>query len=240
MWAASAVVVLAGSCILARPSGPDITDEHRESRAASGFKAEHRGPPLEGELLNMRYYGGAEGNVLVYHPTLGVTSVLKQQLPSGNDKDNVGEEDAQESGDGDGVTINLPPPGASVAEVRPVGLSIAGVGGVAASKPTGTAVVGPGGLAIARPIATAIAGVPPDLVLGSGSQGSDQQSMRVAKENYVAVGPHVQYGAKYGVVPITRNIPRNSPTYFRFQPQAVLNSVQYSPQSVLLYPVAYY
>ncbi|XP_033611328.1 uncharacterized protein LOC111874400 isoform X2 [Cryptotermes secundus] len=38
MWAASAVVVLAGSCILARPSGPDITDEHRESRAASGFK----------------------------------------------------------------------------------------------------------------------------------------------------------------------------------------------------------
>ncbi|XP_023725647.1 uncharacterized protein LOC111874400 isoform X3 [Cryptotermes secundus] len=40
MWAASAVVVLAGSCILARPSGPDITDEHRESRAASGFKYE--------------------------------------------------------------------------------------------------------------------------------------------------------------------------------------------------------
>lgn len=131
-------------------------------------------------------------------------------------------------------------PGASVAEVRPVGLSIAGVGGVAASKPTGTAVVGPGGLAIARPIATAIAGVPPDVVLGSGSQGSDQQSMRVAKENYVAVGPHMQYGAKYGVVPITRNLPRNSPTYFRFQPQAALNTVQYSPQPVLLYPVAYY
>jgi hypothetical protein len=60
----------------------------------------------------MRYYGGAQGNVLVYHPTLGVTSVLKQQLPGGEDKDNVGEESGNGgNGDGDGVTINLPPPG---------------------------------------------------------------------------------------------------------------------------------
>jgi hypothetical protein len=64
--------------------------------------------------------------------------------------------------------------------------------------------------------------------------------MRVAKENYVAVGPHMQHGAKYGVVPIARTLPRNSPFYVRFQPQAVLNSVQYSPQPLLLYPVAYY
>lgn len=198
----------------------------------------------------MRYYGGAEGNVLVYHPTLGLTSVLKQRPPGGDDKDNAGEEDGQEggdsgNGDGDGVTINLPPPGASVAEARPVGLSIAGVGGVAASKPTGTAVVGPGGLAIARPIATAIAGVSPEAVLGPGPQESGQQTtesagMRAAEETYVAVGPHMQYGAKYGVVPIGRNVPRNSPSYVRFQPQAVLNSMQYSPQPVLLYPVAYY
>jgi hypothetical protein len=64
----------------------------------------------------MRYYGGAEGNVLVYHPTLGLTSVLKQRLTSQDDKENVGEENAPEAddsgnGDGDGVTINLPPPG---------------------------------------------------------------------------------------------------------------------------------
>jgi hypothetical protein len=64
--------------------------------------------------------------------------------------------------------------------------------------------------------------------------------MRVAKENYIAVGPHMQYGAKYGVIPIERNLPRNSQPYVRFQPQAVLNSVQYSLQPVLLYPVAYY
>ncbi|XP_021934969.1 uncharacterized protein LOC110837314 [Zootermopsis nevadensis] len=140
----------------------------------------------------MRYYGGAEGNVLVYHPTLGIRPVLKQRPYS-----NPGEEDEQGGGSGtvedDGITIQLPPPDASVAEVRPVGLSIAGIGGVAASKPTGTAVVGPGGLAISRPIAIAIAGVPPDTVLGPGPQVSGQQTagaahMRVAEETYVAVG----------------------------------------------------
>jgi hypothetical protein len=75
-------------------------------------RAEHRGALLEGELLNMRYYGGAEGNVLVYHPALGLTSVLRQR----DDKHNVGEEYSQQrdengNGDGEGVTINLPPPG---------------------------------------------------------------------------------------------------------------------------------
>ncbi|KAG5678114.1 hypothetical protein PVAND_007814 [Polypedilum vanderplanki] len=49
----------------------------------------------------------------------------------------------------------------SVAEAKPVGLAIAGIGGVASSKPVGTAVVGPGGLAVARPVATAIAGLKP-------------------------------------------------------------------------------
>ncbi|KAL7047341.1 hypothetical protein ACKWTF_002871 [Chironomus riparius] len=49
----------------------------------------------------------------------------------------------------------------SVAEAKPVGVAISGVGGVASSKPVGTAVVGPGGLAIARPQATAIAGIKP-------------------------------------------------------------------------------
>lgn len=130
-------------------------------------------------------------------------------------------------------------PGASVAEVRPVGLSIAGVGGVAASKPTGTAVVGPGGLAISRPVATAIAGVPPEAVLGPGPQGPGEQpadpaGMRVAAETYVAVGPQTRHVTKYSVVPAARNLPRNSPSYVRIQP------VQYSHQPVLLYPIAYY
>lgn len=135
--------------------------------------------------------------------------------------------------------------GASVAEVRPVGLSIAGTGGVAVSKPTGTAVVGPGGLAIARPVATAIAGVRPDIVLGPGPQEpgqttTDSPDMRVAEEAYVAVGPHNQPGAMYGVVPIGKNFPRSSPTYVRLQPQVLLNSMQYSHQPVVLHPIAYY
>ncbi|KAH1013841.1 hypothetical protein HUJ04_002778 [Dendroctonus ponderosae] len=74
------------------------------------------------------------------------------------------EEEEDEQGD-DSVAINLPPDDASVAEAKPVGLAVAGVGGVAASKPIATAVVGPGGLAIARPVATAIAGVSPDQAL---------------------------------------------------------------------------
>lgn len=81
------------------------------------------------------------------------------------EEENVGEESGGNEPaepDNESVAINLPPPDASVAEAKPVGLAIAGIGGVAASKPIATAVVGPGGLAIARPVATAIAGVAPE------------------------------------------------------------------------------
>jgi hypothetical protein len=57
----------------------------------------------------MRYYGGAEGNVLVYHPALGLTSVLKQKEPVGEQNEQEAEDSG--NGDGEGVTINLPPPG---------------------------------------------------------------------------------------------------------------------------------
>lgn len=53
--------------------------------------------------------------------------------------------------DPDSVAVNTPPPDASIAEAKPVALSIAGVGGVASAKPVATAVVGPGGLAVSRP-----------------------------------------------------------------------------------------
>lgn len=127
--------------------------------------------------------------------------------------------------------------------MRPVGLAIAGIGGVAASKPTGTAVVGPGGLAIARPIATAIAGVPPDAVLGPGPEGPGQQEGNPSDEGTdkhiyhpahvpVAVGPS-RGGTKYGVIPMARSYPVN---YVRVQP----NSIQYTQQPLLLYPIAFY
>ncbi|KAK5645833.1 hypothetical protein RI129_004297 [Pyrocoelia pectoralis] len=76
------------------------------------------------------------------------------------EKEEEGEEENNEN-----VVINLPPEDASVAEAKPVGLAVAGVGGVAASKPVATAVVGPGGLAVAHPVGTAIAGVSPDQAL---------------------------------------------------------------------------
>ncbi|XP_071052610.1 putative uncharacterized protein DDB_G0275317 isoform X2 [Onthophagus taurus] len=75
------------------------------------------------------------------------------------------EEEEEEEEEGDAVVVNLPPDDASVAEAKPVGLAVAGAGGVAASKPVATAVVGPAGLAIARPVGTAIAGVDPEQAL---------------------------------------------------------------------------
>lgn len=72
--------------------------------------------------------------------------------------------------DNTGVCVGLPPDNASVAEAKPVGLAVAGPGGVASSKPVGTAVVGPYGLAVAKPVATAIAGVPgAEQLVGLGS-----------------------------------------------------------------------
>jgi len=77
--------------------------------------------------------------------------------------------------DTDTVTVNTPPTDASIAEAKPVALSIAGVGGVASAKPVATAVVGPGGLAVSRPVATAIAGVDPDDIGGLNIAGFKHQ-----------------------------------------------------------------
>jgi hypothetical protein len=60
---------------------------------------------------------------------------------------------------GDSIGINSPDEEASIAEAKPVGLAIAGIGGVASSRPVATAIVGDGGLAVANPVATAIAGL---------------------------------------------------------------------------------
>ncbi|XP_055707312.1 uncharacterized protein LOC129804220 isoform X2 [Phlebotomus papatasi] len=90
------------------------------------------------------------------------------------DFDNVGEEDhgmnpqppeepqnvpGQEQ---EGIAINAPPKEAPIAEAKPIGLAIAGPGGLASSKPVATAVVSKDGLAVARPVATAISGITPE------------------------------------------------------------------------------
>lgn len=48
---------------------------------------------------------------------------IKQSGGDKEEEENVGEET---DGEGDGVSINLPPPDASVAEAKPVGLAVAG------------------------------------------------------------------------------------------------------------------
>ncbi|CAH0386587.1 unnamed protein product [Bemisia tabaci] len=130
--------------------------------------AEHReADPRAVEALP--YYGGAKGKYLIIHPS-GRTSIVDRNsellgLRDDDEEGGVGEAGTDEvntsetAGPSDGVEINPPPDNASVAEAKPVGLAIAGAGGVASSKPVATAVVGPGGLAIANPRATAIAGL---------------------------------------------------------------------------------
>lgn len=109
--------------------------------------------------------------------------------------------------------MNSPGKDASVSEAKPVGLAIAGVGGVASSKPSATAVVGPGkfhlfsnsfmlmktlnkrpfllasslhpgGLAIARPSAIAIAGVSPEDV---SNLGIPIPQKKIIKKNYTGL-----------------------------------------------------
>lgn len=105
--------------------------------------------------------------------------------------------------DSDTVQVNSPNKDASVAEAKPVGLAIAGVGGVASSKPSATAVVGPGGLAIARPSAVAIAGVSPDDV---SNLGIPIPQKKIIKKNYSSLASRASGSAqsltemgKYGV-----------------------------------------
>lgn len=118
----------------------------------------------------MPFYGGGKGKYLIIHPS-GKTTVEDHKPSQYSDGPREDEEDVGQEGDGDSgtsseeppnesVSVNLPPDNASVAEAKPVGLAIAGTGGVASSKPVATAVVGPGGLALAKPVATAIAGIP--------------------------------------------------------------------------------
>lgn len=146
------------------------------------IRAEHRILENDAPVKSLSFYGGAKGKYLLIHPS-GRTSITHRNpsfygLKGDEDEDedvgmeNEGEPDESDSsnstsGSGnpdESVSVGLPPDNASVAEAKPVGLAIAGPGGVASSRPVGTAVVGPGGLALAKPVATAIAGV----------QGSEQ------------------------------------------------------------------
>ena len=129
----------------------------------------------EGEAKTLTYYGGALGRYLVIHPSGRMSILGDARPPLGRDdsEEDVGVAD-EESPDSESVAVNTPPDNASMAEAKPVAVSIAGVGGTASSQPVATAVVGPGGLALTRPVATAVAGVQgAESILGvaAGSKG---------------------------------------------------------------------
>ncbi|XP_075163131.1 uncharacterized protein LOC142235758 [Haematobia irritans] len=105
----------------------------------------------------------------------------------------------------DSVAIIPPKKDASVAEAKPVGVSIAGEGGVASSKPNAVALSGRNGLAVSAPKATAIAGVSPQeaaafsislpsrnqLVIKSGSKriASPEDSSNYEDYDYIETSP---------------------------------------------------
>lgn len=72
-------------------------------------------------------------------------------------EEGVGIDSPQSESSGDLETLLN---GATVADARPIGISVVGGAGVASSRPHGTALVA-SGVAISRPVATAIAGIDP-------------------------------------------------------------------------------
>lgn len=83
-------------------------------------------------MQTLSYYGGAKGQYLVIHPS-GLRTVSRTPPPARakpkppKEEEDVGMAEEGE-GDNESVAINPPPDNASVAEAKPVGLAIAGVG----------------------------------------------------------------------------------------------------------------
>ncbi|XP_063220438.1 uncharacterized protein LOC134529853 isoform X4 [Bacillus rossius redtenbacheri] len=176
-----------------RPSDPqpqELRPLRREARENSGFYTAHQdagiSKPEHKTDEAFQFYGGARGQYLVNHPVYGlVSSVRLADLKDKATKDKEEQENENESEEEESETVEIQPPpkGASVAEAKPVGMAIAGEGGVAVSKPVATSVVGPGGLAIARPVATAIAGVRINEALlgGLGGDGGGEKPQKPQK-----------------------------------------------------------
>ncbi|KAL1138694.1 hypothetical protein AAG570_008756 [Ranatra chinensis] len=131
-------------------------------------------------------------------------SIVGANRPPGSERAKSDEEDVgvADEGPNDTVAINKPPENASIAEAKPVAVSVAGVGGMASAQPVATAVVGHGGLALTRPIATAIAGI----------EGA---------ENLVAGHPPPAAAAKSRLVPGSSD-PSSNLVYGVLPPQAVI------------------
>lgn len=83
---------------------------------------------LQAGVKSLAYYGGARGKFLIVHPS-GHAYISNKPAAKGKEEEeeDVGMEES-DNGDDESVAINTPPDNASVAEAKPVGLAVAGVG----------------------------------------------------------------------------------------------------------------
>ncbi|XP_052120699.1 uncharacterized protein LOC113204505 isoform X3 [Frankliniella occidentalis] len=199
----------------------------RSTRTARTYlPAEARGAE-DGIELNLSpgtvlvpYYGGAKGQYLIIAKPVTAAELAVKNKKKNNKKkparpghkeeeeeeENVGEETDEKppsppADTGDTITISQPPPNASMAEAKPIGIAVAGEGGVASSRPTATALVGPGGLAVARPIATAIAGIQGAELLVAAAVGGAQVAPAGPVAAFLYPGVPAGLGAPWGPQP---------------------------------------
>jgi len=124
----------------------------QQSVTSNGLPSRNDVPPVGDDKRNDEDDGEDDGS---YHP------VDEDNDDEDEDDEDVGEEPVATTPSTTTTTTTTAAPKESIAIAKPVGIAIAGVGGVASSKPVATAIVGPGGTAIASPVATAIAGLSP-------------------------------------------------------------------------------
>ncbi|XP_036337331.1 uncharacterized protein LOC118747388 [Rhagoletis pomonella] len=106
----------------------------------------------------------------------------------------------------DTVAVTAPKKDASVAEAKPVGLSIAGEGGVASSKPNAVALSGRNGLAVAAPKATAIAGVSAEEAAAFSVAVPNRNNLVIKNVNRLPQRPiYDDYSEDYGDVSSVRS-----------------------------------
>ncbi|XP_067647075.1 uncharacterized protein [Eurosta solidaginis] len=107
----------------------------------------------------------------------------------------------------DTVAITAPKKDASVAEAKPVGLSIAGEGGVASSKPNAIALSGRNGLAVSAPKATAIAGVSAEEAAAFSVSIPNRNNLVIKAGNRISQRPvYDDYSEDYSDLPPIRSM----------------------------------
>uniref|UniRef100_W8BQQ3 DUF4774 domain-containing protein n=2 Tax=Ceratitis capitata TaxID=7213 RepID=W8BQQ3_CERCA len=129
----------------------------------------------------------------------------------------------------DTVAVTAPKKDASVAEAKPIGLSIAGEGGVASSKPNAIALSGRNGLAVSAPKATAIAGVSAEEAAAFSVSVPNRNNLVIKTVHSQAQGPlYDDYNEDYSeVVPLRSTFSRVAMNTRKYPPPDVNKKAKY-------------